>query len=111
LDIVPRDLTEDEKARGLTLEDRSVRNRISNNSIQKLLKQKPAPLTLKKNLALIEAGNLEDDLVKLKDVDWVIEVVVENLTVKNKCLKRSINLGNKAVLSAPIHREFLLKQW
>jgi 3-hydroxyacyl-CoA dehydrogenase len=88
LDIVPRDLTEDEKARGLTLEDRSVRNRISNNSIQKLLKQKPAPLTLKKNLALIEAGNLEDDLVKLKDVDWVIEVVVENLTVKKQVFEK-----------------------
>src|SRR3954454_14966265 len=82
LDIVPRELTEDEKAKGFTLEDMQVRNRISTLSIQKLLKQKPAPLTVKKNLALIEAGNLEDDLSKLKDVDWVIEVVVENLHVK-----------------------------
>ncbi|MFD0827154.1 3-hydroxyacyl-CoA dehydrogenase NAD-binding domain-containing protein [Neobacillus sp. M.A.Huq-85] len=88
LDIVPRELTEEEKAKGLTLEDKQVRNRISHTSIQKLLKQKPAPLTVKKNLALIEAGNLEDDLSKLKDVDWVIEVVVENLNVKKQVFER-----------------------
>ena len=88
LDIVPRELTEDEKAKGLTLEDKQVRNRISSQSIQKLVKQKPAPLAVKKNLALIEAGNLEDDLIKLKDVDWVIEVVVENLNVKKQVFEK-----------------------
>ncbi|WP_374702512.1 3-hydroxyacyl-CoA dehydrogenase/enoyl-CoA hydratase family protein [Bacillus sp. M6-12] len=82
LDIVPRELSEDEKKRGLSLEDKSVRNRISQGAIQKLLKQKPAPLTSKKNLALIEAGNFEDDMNRLSEVDWVIEVVVENLAVK-----------------------------
>ncbi len=38
---------------------------------------------------LIELGNMEDDFDKLKDVDWIIEVVVENLKLKNKCLKKS----------------------
>lgn len=84
LDIVPRELTEAEKAKGLTLEDKQVRNRISGGALQKLLKQKPAPLASKKNLALIEAGNFEDDMPKLKDVDWIIEVVVENLEIKKK---------------------------
>ncbi|MDQ1144474.1 3-hydroxyacyl-CoA dehydrogenase [Bacillus sp. SORGH_AS 510] len=88
LDIVPRELTKEEEAKGLTLQDKQVRNRISATAIQKLLKQKPAPLTAKKNLALIEAGNLEDDLVKLKDVDWVIEVVVENLKVKQQVFEK-----------------------
>lgn len=88
LDIVPRELTKEEEAKGLTLQDKQVRNRISATSIQKLLKQKPAPLAVKKNLALIEAGNLEDDLVKLKDVDWVIEVVVENLNVKKQVFEK-----------------------
>ena len=37
---------------------------------------------MKGNLALIEAGNLEDDLERLADVDWIIEVVVENLDIK-----------------------------
>jgi len=88
LDIVPRELTKGEEAKGLTLQDKQVRNRISSDAIQKLLKQKPAPLTSKKNLALIEAGNLEDDLVKLKDVDWVIEVVVEKLNVKKQVFEK-----------------------
>ncbi|VDG98967.1 Probable 3-hydroxyacyl-CoA dehydrogenase [Lysinibacillus sphaericus] len=82
LDIVPNKLTEDEEKKGLTLGHQAVRNRVVSGSIQKLLKQKPTPLTSKKNLALIEAGNLEDDLEKLKDVDWIIEVIVENLDVK-----------------------------
>jgi len=88
LDIVPRELTKEEEAKGLTIQDKQVRNRISATSIQKLLKQKPAPLAVKKNLALIEAGNLEDDLFKLKDVDWVIEVVVENLNVKKQVFEK-----------------------
>jgi 3-hydroxyacyl-CoA dehydrogenase len=88
LDIVPRELTKEEEAKGLTLTDKQVRNRISTTSIQKLLKQKPAPLAVKKNLELIEAGNLEDDLSKLKDVDWVIEVVVENLNVKKQVFEK-----------------------
>ncbi len=82
LDIVPGKLTDDEVSKGLTLENQQIRNKFSAGAIQKLLKQKPAPLTSKKNLALIEAGNLEDDLDKLKDVDWIIEVIVENLDVK-----------------------------
>ncbi|MFS0636978.1 3-hydroxyacyl-CoA dehydrogenase NAD-binding domain-containing protein [Mesobacillus foraminis] len=84
LDIVPRELTQEEKDKGLTLEDKKVRNRISEEAIQKLLKQKPAPLTSKNNLSLIEPGNLEDDLSRLKEADWIIEVVVENLAVKKQ---------------------------
>ena len=43
---------------------------------------------MKGNLALIEAGNLEDDLELLADVDWIIEVVVENLDIKRNYLKK-----------------------
>ncbi len=82
LDIVPRELTADEEKKGLTLEDKQVRNRLAQTSIQKLLKQKPAPLTSKKNLSLIEPGNFEDDLPKINDCDWIIEVVVERLDIK-----------------------------
>ncbi|MBD8027386.1 enoyl-CoA hydratase/isomerase family protein [Ureibacillus sp. Re31] len=88
LDIVPRELTKEEEAKGLTLEHPAVRNRFASSAIQKLLKQKPAPLTAKKNLSLITVGNLEDDLEKLKDVDWIIEVVVENLDVKKSLFER-----------------------
>ena len=82
LDIVPKEVSKEDEAKGLTLEHPSVRNRFAETAVQKLLKQKPAPLTSKKNLQLITAGNLEDDLEKLKDVDWIIEVVVENLDIK-----------------------------
>lgn len=88
LDIVPRELTEDEKKKGLTLEDPQVRNRISQGNLQKLLKQKPAPLTSKKNIALIQAGNFEDDMKRLNEVDWIIEVVVENLDIKKKVFEQ-----------------------
>jgi 3-hydroxyacyl-CoA dehydrogenase len=88
LDIVPRELTKQEEAKGLTLEDKQVRNRISATNLQKLVKQKPAPLASKKNLALIEAGNFDDDMERLKDVDWVIEVVVENLKIKQQVFEK-----------------------
>ncbi|TAA71921.1 3-hydroxyacyl-CoA dehydrogenase/enoyl-CoA hydratase family protein [Planococcus salinarum] len=88
LDIVPREVTEAEQAKGLTLEDHAVRNRIATTSIQKLLKQKPAPLTAKKNLDLITPGNLEDDMEKLADVDWIVEVIVENLDVKKSLYEK-----------------------
>ncbi len=88
LDIAPRELTDAEKAKGLTLKDKAVRNRISEGNRQKLLKQKPAPLTSKKNIALVEAGNFEDDMERLKDVDWIIEVVVENLAIKKQVFEK-----------------------
>jgi 3-hydroxyacyl-CoA dehydrogenase len=88
IDMIPRELAKEEMAKGLTFEDQQVRNRLSTTAIQKLLKQKPAPLMSKKNIALIEPGNLEDDIDKLKSCDWVIEVVVENLNVKRKIFEK-----------------------
>ncbi|NMD68986.1 3-hydroxyacyl-CoA dehydrogenase [Bacillus sp. DNRA2] len=84
LDIVPQKLTIIEAAKGLTLQDLVVRNRLSVEAIEKLLKQKPAPLASKKNKAYLEPGNLEDDLNRLREVDWIIEVVVENLEIKRQ---------------------------
>src|SRR5699024_5492342 len=84
LDIVPNELTKEEEARGLTLEDRVVRNRVAEASKQALLKQKPSPITSKKSLDLIEVGNMEDDMERLSEVDWIIEVVVENLDIKKQ---------------------------
>ncbi|MGM9988399.1 MAG: 3-hydroxyacyl-CoA dehydrogenase NAD-binding domain-containing protein [Bacillaceae bacterium] len=82
LDIVPRELTKEEEAKGLTLEDKAVRNRIATVAVQKLTKQKPAPLATKESLKRITVGNFEDDMHLLSDVDWIIEVVVENLKIK-----------------------------
>ena len=84
LDIVPMELSDAEKQKGLTRENVEVRNRLSQQSIEKLLKQKPAPLTSKDNIQLLTPGNFEDDIDKLSDVDWIIEVVVENLEIKKQ---------------------------
>jgi 3-hydroxyacyl-CoA dehydrogenase len=88
LDIVPNQLTKEEESQGLTLSDRKVRNRIADAGRQKLLKQKPAPLTAKENIALIETGNLEDDIEKLKEADWIIEVVTERLDIKRSVFEK-----------------------
>ncbi|MBO8163305.1 MAG: enoyl-CoA hydratase/isomerase family protein [Brevibacillus sp.] len=88
LDIVPRELTEEEQKKGLTMQDRSVRNRFAAAGKQRLLKEKPAPLYDKDDIDLITVGNMEDDLDRLAEVDWIIEVVVENLEVKRQVFEK-----------------------
>ncbi|WP_438712508.1 3-hydroxyacyl-CoA dehydrogenase NAD-binding domain-containing protein [Aquimarina muelleri] len=82
LDIVPRELNDKEKASGLTLEDKVVRNRLVNGSLTAALKSKPSPIYHQKFANRITTGNLEDDIAKVADVDWIIEVVVERLDIK-----------------------------
>ncbi len=82
LDIVPRELTEKEKAKGLTLESKSVRNRLVNDSLTAALKSKPSPIYSKKFADRITTGNLEDDIAEITTADWIIEVVVERLDIK-----------------------------
>jgi len=100
LDIIPRELTEQEKTKGLTLEDKEVRNRIAREGLQGLMKMKPAPFYLKKYAEQIEVGNFEDDLFRLADCDWVIEVVVEYMPIKLELLKKiSAHLGPGVILT------------
>ncbi len=82
LDIVPRELNDKEKAKGLTLEDKVVRNRLVNGALTAALKSKPSPIYHTKFAQRITTGNLEDDIAKVADVDWIIEVVVERLDIK-----------------------------
>jgi len=88
LDIAPQELTPVEKEKGLTLEDPNVRNRNALQGKQSLLKQNPSPITTKDSLELIEVGNLTDDLPRVSEVDWIIEVIVENLEVKRDILAK-----------------------
>jgi len=82
LDIVPSELNKAEKAKGLTLESKVVRNRLVNDSLKASLKSKPSPIYNQKFASRITTGNLEDDIAKVADVDWIIEVVVERLDIK-----------------------------
>ncbi len=88
LDIVPRELTPEEEKKGLTLDSPEVRNRFSNKGKTDLLKQRPDPLYRKSNIELITPGNFEDDMDKLKEVDWVVEVIIENMDIKKKVFKQ-----------------------
>jgi len=82
LDIVPRELSDKEKTKGLTLESKSVRNRLVNDSLTAALKSKPSPIYNKKFADRISTGNLEDDISEIASADWIIEVVVERLDIK-----------------------------
>ena len=84
LDIIPFEINEKEKAKGLTLENKVVRNRIVNDSLSSSIKSRPAPLYHKNFSSRITTGNLEDDIDKVKEVDWIIEVVVERLDIKQQ---------------------------
>ncbi|WP_149303408.1 3-hydroxyacyl-CoA dehydrogenase/enoyl-CoA hydratase family protein [Pareuzebyella sediminis] len=84
LDIVPRELNEKEKAKGLTLNDPVVRNRLVNDSLAAALKSKPSPIYHPQFASRISTGNLEDDISKISEVDWIIEVVVERLDIKKQ---------------------------
>ena len=84
LDIVPRELNATEQAKGLTLKDKVVRNRMVNDALTAALKSKPSPIYHQKFASRITTGNLEDDIAKVKDVDWIIEVVVERLDIKQQ---------------------------
>ena len=84
LDIAPRELSEDEKKKGLTLDHPAVKNRIVQSSFDAAIKSNPAPLYSRKFASRIKLGNFADDMVKIKGCDWTIEVVVENLDIKKK---------------------------
>ncbi|MGZ5284560.1 MAG: 3-hydroxyacyl-CoA dehydrogenase family protein, partial [Kaistella sp.] len=88
LDIVPFELSEAEQKKGLSKEDKSVRNRIASENFEKLKKASPALLYSPKFADRITVGNFDDDLKKIKNTDWVIEVVVERLDIKKSVYEK-----------------------
>jgi 3-hydroxyacyl-CoA dehydrogenase len=84
LDIIPFELTEADKKAGLTEQSPAWRNRFAANGLAGVTKSKPAGFYTKKNAAMIKIGNFEDNLGWLADCDWVIEVVIENLKIKQE---------------------------
>jgi 3-hydroxyacyl-CoA dehydrogenase len=88
LDIVPRELTPEEIERGLTLEHPAVRNRIVTEGLERCLKGRPANFYVKDNVELITVGNLEDNFDWVSEADWIIEVIVERLDIKQQLMAR-----------------------
>jgi len=88
LDIVPPELTAEDEKKGLTKDDPRFRNKFSAAGLQGIKKSKPAALYSKRFLPLIEIGNFEDDWDKLADCDWIVEVIVERLDIKQQIFER-----------------------
>jgi 3-hydroxyacyl-CoA dehydrogenase len=88
LDIVPPELTDADRKKGLKAEAEAFRNKLAAKGVETALKAKPASFYLPENARLITTGNLEDHLERLKDVDWIIEVVVERLDIKQMLFER-----------------------
>ena len=92
LDIVPFELTEEEK------NDKKIRNSIVNSALQDTIKSTPSPIYSKTFISRITTGNIEDDLHKIENVDWIIEVVVERLDIKTKVFEKIEKYRKKGVL-------------
>ena len=92
LDIVSFDLTEEQ------LKDKKFRNSIVNDALKSTLKSKPSPIYSKEFVSRITTGNLDDDLQKISDADWIIEVVVERLDIKKQVFEKIENYRKEGTL-------------
>ena len=88
LDIIPKEPNDAEKAKGLTTESPFVRNRIVNEAFQNTLKANPAALYSPNFANRIKLGNFDDNLAEIKNYDWVLEVIVENLAIKKSLYEK-----------------------
>ena len=84
LDIAPTELTATESAKKMTLDQPAVRNRIVNEALASAIKSNPSPLYTKDVATRITTGNFTDNMKDIAGCDWVIEVVVERLDVKQQ---------------------------
>jgi 3-hydroxyacyl-CoA dehydrogenase len=92
LDIVPPQLPEDKK------NNPAARNSIADAALAAALKSKPAPLYDRDFASRITTGNFEDDFEKIKDCDWVVEVVVERLDIKQQVFEKVDKFRRKGSL-------------
>ncbi len=95
LDIAPDALTAEESAKGLTLDNRAVRNRIVRAGFERMTKSRPASLYSAAVADRITLGNFADDFAKVGEADWIIEVIIEQLAAKQAVMAR-IEAARKA---------------
>src|ERR671921_1582591 len=88
LDVVPKEPTPEETAKGLTIGSKVVRDRIARAGLEAAKRAKPAAFFHERAAALVSVGNFDDDLPRLKDCDLIIEAVVENLEIKRGLYER-----------------------
>jgi 3-hydroxyacyl-CoA dehydrogenase len=90
LDIVPPEMTEAEKKKGLTFKSPEVRNRFAVLGKNRIQESRPASLYLKKDAELISVGNFEDHLSWVTQADWIIEAIIEDLNTKRDLFKKLV---------------------
>lgn len=102
LDIVPKELTAEEAAAGLTLEHPHVRNRIVRAGYERMLKARPPSLFSEEVTDLITLGNLEDHFDEaVSKSDWIVEAIVELPAPKQELMARIENVARPdAVISS-----------
>jgi 3-hydroxyacyl-CoA dehydrogenase len=88
LDIAPKELSEEEQKKGLQLTDKAVRNKIVNSALQSALSSNPSPIYRKSFANRISTGNFDDDMAKVAEADWIIEVVIERLDIKKSVFEQ-----------------------
>ena len=89
LDVAPTELTPEEQAKGLSLDDRAVRNRVVQAGFERMTQAKPASLFSQEQAELITLGNVEDDLeAAAAQSDWIIEAIVERPRPKQELMAR-----------------------
>ena len=98
LDIVPAELTEAEKKKGLALESQEVRNRFAILGKKRVQESSPAALYLKEDAELITIGNFEDHLSWVSQADWIIEAIIEDLNAKRELFKKLFPLLREGVV-------------
>ena len=84
LDIAPQELNDVEKAKKLTLDHPAVKNRIVNDALAAAIKSNPSPVYTKDAIKRITTGNFTDNMKDIGGCDWIIEVVVERLDIKQQ---------------------------
>ncbi|MDH5638205.1 MAG: 3-hydroxyacyl-CoA dehydrogenase/enoyl-CoA hydratase family protein [Nitrospinota bacterium] len=101
LDMAPPKLTEDETAKGLTLDSPQVRDRFVNKGLAACAKASPASFYSLGLVSRIETGNFDDDISKISKCGWIIEVVLENMEIKKKLYTEKVipHAAEGAILS------------
>ena len=109
LDMAPTELSEAEKKKGMLLDHSAVKNRIVNEALAAAIKSNPSPVFTKDVVKNISTGNFSDNMKDIAGCDWVIEVVVERLDVKQQIFaevekyRKSGSLVSSNTSGIPIH--------
>jgi 3-hydroxyacyl-CoA dehydrogenase len=109
LDIAQKELNDVEKAKNLSIDHPAVKNRIVNDALASTLKSNPSPVYTKDVIKKIKTGNFTDNMKDIASCDWIIEVVVERLDVKQSVFtevekfRKSGTLITSNTSGIPIH--------